>query len=75
MPRCRGAPDLVKINADEAAEVTGADAPDAAVTALRRRLLDAGVAAPVVIVTLGERGALLCDDAGPPHGDLDTRGP
>lgn len=69
------APDLVKVNAREAAEVTGDAGPEAAAAALRRRLLDAGASNPVVAVTLGDRGALLLAGATPVHGALDLRAP
>jgi 1-phosphofructokinase family hexose kinase len=69
------APELVKVNASEAEELTGATTPEAAAAALRRRLLEAGAVDPVVVVTLGERGALLLEGGEPVHGRLDLRAP
>ena len=69
------APDLVKVNAAEAAELTGEATPAAAAAALRRAVVEAGAAEPVVAVTLGERGALLLAGAGAVHGAIDVRAP
>ena len=71
----RGAPQLVKVNAAEAAEATGEEAPRKAATALRERLRAAGVDDPVVVVTLGEAGALALTPGGTLRGRLDVRGP
>ena len=68
-------PELVKVNAREAAELTGGAAPEAAAAALRQRVLDAGAVDPVVAVTLGERGALLLAGAEPVDRTLDLRAP
>ena len=68
-------PELVKVNAREAADLTGGAAPEAAAAALRQRVLDAGAVDPVVAVTLGERGALLLAGAEPVHRTLDLRAP
>jgi 1-phosphofructokinase family hexose kinase len=67
--------DLVKVNAGEAAELTGVAEPEDAAAALRSRLLDAGAADPVVAVTLGERGALLLTGDELTYGGLDVRAP
>ena len=66
------APDLVKVNAAEAEELTGEADPLAAAIALRARV---GAAHPVVAVTLGERGALLLAGDVALHGSLDVRSP
>jgi len=61
-------PDLVKVNAAEAAEATGEGDPAAAARAL---------GAPVAIVTLGEAGAVVAGPGrrGPRTVGLDVRGP
>ena len=80
-------PDLVKVNAAEAGDHTGDDDPAAAALALHEQLAaaapDRAVAAPdataapdpVVVVTLGERGALLLAGGALVHGTLDVRAP
>lgn len=68
-------PDLVKVNRHEAAGVTGLDDPAAAAEQLRERVSATRAPAPVVVVTLGEEGALALTPAGALRGDLDVRGP
>jgi 1-phosphofructokinase len=63
-----GAPDLVKVNDEEAREVTGAEPPEA-IRELSRR---AGGAR--VVITLGIDGALLLDGDALWHGALEERG-
>jgi 1-phosphofructokinase family hexose kinase len=65
-------PALLKVNAAEAAQVTGEDAP-AAARELHERI---GGEGKVVAVTRGEDGAVLVDPAGQEwHGKLDSWGP
>lgn len=71
----RGAPHLVKVNAAEAAEVTGHADPLRAAEALHDLLVAAATEAPVVVVTLGEEGALALTPRGALRGRLDVRGP
>lgn len=73
------APDLVKVNAAEATELTGEPQPRVAAAALRRllaaRRADIGLDAPTAIVTAGEAGAFVAAPGGVYHGGIDTRGP
>jgi 1-phosphofructokinase family hexose kinase len=74
------APDVIKVNANEARELTGQPEPSAAVAALHELLAGRrgaqGLGAPVAIVTGGEEGAFLADPEGAIwHGTVDTRGP
>jgi 1-phosphofructokinase family hexose kinase len=71
----RGAPQLVKVNAAEAAQATGHADPFRAAAVLHDRLRAAGTEAPVVVVTLGEEGALALTPGGALRGRLDVRGP
>jgi 1-phosphofructokinase family hexose kinase len=65
-------PALLKVNAAEAAQSTGEDAP-AAARELHERI---GGEGKVVVVTRGEDGAVLIDPAGQEwHGSLDSWGP
>jgi 1-phosphofructokinase family hexose kinase len=65
-------PALLKVNAAEAAQLTGEDAP-AAARKLHERI---GGEGKVVVVTRGEDGAVLIDPGGQEwHGTLDSWGP
>jgi 1-phosphofructokinase family hexose kinase len=74
------APDLVKVNASEAQELTGRSEPRAAALALHESLLKrrdlVGLDAPATVVTAGEAGAyLVAPDGRTWRGSLDVRGP
>lgn len=74
------APDLVKVNASEARELTGQRDPRAAARSLHASLSErrsaAGLDAPAAIVTAGEDGAyLVTPDGRVHHGTIDVRGP
>ncbi len=74
----RAHPALVKVNAAEAADMTGSaiDSAEHALAAAHALRAQAGGDGHAVIVTLGRDGALLVDDAGVAwHGVVDASGP